>query len=78
MLLHHYELIGDPSLPTLIGISRKSMIYKPLHITPKEALNGTSVLHTLALQKGAKILRAHDVKEAVECIRLVEISGGLN
>jgi len=78
MLLHHYELIGDPSLPTLIGISRKSMIYKPLHITPKEALNGTSVLHTIALQKGAKILRAHDVKEAVECIRLVEISGGLN
>ncbi len=77
-LLHHYELIGDPSLPTLIGISRKSMIYKPLHITAKEALNGTSVLHTLALQKGAKILRAHDVKEAVECIRLVEISGVLN
>lgn len=77
-LLHHYELIGDPFLPTLIGISRKSMIYKTFHITAKEALNGTSVLHTIALQKGAKILRAHDVKEAVECIRLVEISGGLN
>lgn len=77
-MLHHYDLIGDSSLPTLIGISRKSMIYKILHITPKEALNGTSVLHTIALQKGAKILRAHDVKEAVECIRLVEISGVLN
>jgi dihydropteroate synthase len=56
--------------PLLVGISRKSMIYKTLGIGPENALNGTTVLHTVALQKGASILRVHDVKEAVECIRL--------
>ena len=55
----------------LAGVSRKSMIYKVLENSPEEALNGTSVLNTIALQKGAKILRVHDVKEAVECIKLV-------
>ena len=57
-------------LPVLAGISRKSMIYKYLKIDSKEALNGTTVLHTVALQQGAKILRAHDVKEAIEVINL--------
>ena len=58
--------------PILVGISRKSMIYKLLESTPQQALNGTSVLHMIALQNGAKILRAHDVQEAVECVRLYE------
>ena len=57
-------------LPLLVGISRKSMIYKTLDCTPAEALNGTTVLNTIALTKGASILRVHDVKEAVECCRL--------
>ncbi len=57
-------------LPILIGISRKSMIYKTLNTNAEEALNGTTVLNTLALTKGAKILRVHDVKEAMECISL--------
>ena len=56
--------------PLLVGISRKSMIHKTLDITPGEALNGTTALHMLALQGGAQILRVHDVKEAVECVRL--------
>ncbi|MFD2550243.1 dihydropteroate synthase [Bizionia sediminis] len=54
----------------LVGVSRKSMIYKTLQNTPNEALNGTTVLNTVALQKGARILRVHDVKEAMECISL--------
>lgn len=58
-------------LPVLIGISRKSMIYKKLGITPKEALNGTIALNAIALQNGAKILRVHDVKEASELIKLL-------
>jgi dihydropteroate synthase len=58
-------------VPLLAGVSRKSMIYKVLENTPQDALNGTSVLNTIALQKGAKILRVHDVKEAVESIKLV-------
>ena len=57
-------------LPLLVGISRKSMIYKTLDIAIENALNGTTVLNTLALTKGAKIIRVHDVKEAVECITL--------
>ncbi|MDM9630933.1 dihydropteroate synthase [Robiginitalea aurantiaca] len=56
--------------PILVGISRKSMIHKTLGITPKEALNGTTALHMVALQEGANILRVHDVKEAKECIDL--------
>ena len=70
-VLHKMELFSLLELPILVGISRKSMIYKVLEKTPQEALNGTSVLNTIALQKGAKILRVHDVKEAVECIKLV-------
>ncbi|WP_452598420.1 dihydropteroate synthase, partial [Pontimicrobium sp. MEBiC01747] len=57
-------------LPLLVGVSRKSMIYKTLNTTPAEALNGTTALNMVALQKGAKILRVHDVKEAVECVEL--------
>jgi dihydropteroate synthase len=56
--------------PLLIGISRKSMIYKTLNTTPEKALNGTTALHMPALEKGADILRVHDVKEASECIKL--------
>lgn len=70
-VLNKMELFSMLELPLLAGISRKSMIYKVLESSPQEALNGTSVLNTIALQKGAKILRVHDVKEAVECIKLV-------
>ena len=61
------------SLPVLAGVSRKSMIYKHLGITPDEALNGTTVLNTLALTKGASILRVHDVRQAVECVQLLSL-----
>lgn len=73
---HNYELLnrmGDFrsfELPVLVGFSRKSMIYNLLDTTPEFALNGTSALHMLALQNGAKILRVHDVKEAVECVKI--------
>ncbi|WP_374399280.1 dihydropteroate synthase [Flavobacterium sp.] len=70
-VLHKMGLFSMLELPLLAGVSRKSMIYKVLESSPQEALNGTSVLNTIALQKGAKILRVHDVKEAVECIKLV-------
>ncbi|MDF1695676.1 MAG: dihydropteroate synthase [Saprospiraceae bacterium] len=56
--------------PILVGLSRKSMIYKVLDTTPKGAMNGTTALHMIALQRGAKILRVHDVKNAVECVKL--------
>ena len=78
---HNYELLRQMEafkifkLPILVGFSRKGMIYKTLGTTAAEALNGTSVLNTIALQKGAGILRVHDVKEAVECVRLVERLG---
>ncbi|WP_298536302.1 dihydropteroate synthase [uncultured Algibacter sp.] len=71
-LLNKLELFKMIEKPLLIGVSRKSMIYKTLKTTAQEALNGTSVLNTIALQKGASILRVHDVKEAVECVKLVE------
>lgn len=71
--LHTYKILN---LPVLVGVSRKSMIWKPLEITPTEALNGTSVLHTIALQQGANILRVHDVKEAIETIKLLELVKG--
>ena len=57
--------------PILVGVSRKSMIYKKLNTTPEEALNGTTILNTIALSKGAKILRVHDVKEAKEIVTLL-------
>ena len=75
-LEQNYELLGDlerlhvMQLPILVGVSRKSMIWKLLGVTPDEALNGTTVLHTVALLKGASILRVHDVREAVETITL--------
>jgi dihydropteroate synthase len=74
---HNYDILKQLQLfemldfPLLAGVSRKSMIYKVLETSPQEALNGTSVLHTIALQNGASILRVHDVKEAVECVKLV-------
>lgn len=71
-LLNHLDMFQTFGLPILIGLSRKSMIYKLLESSPKEALNGTTALHTIALLKGANIIRAHDVKEASECIKLVE------
>ncbi|AUS06092.1 dihydropteroate synthase [Pseudotamlana carrageenivorans] len=70
-LLNKLELLKMTDKPMLIGLSRKSMIYKKLQTDAQKALNGTSVLNTIALQKGASILRVHDVKEAVECITLV-------
>ena len=70
-LLSQLELLQMLELPLLVGVSRKSMIYKTLETTPDFALNGTTVLNTIALQKGANILRVHDVKEAVEAIKLV-------
>jgi dihydropteroate synthase len=69
-VLQKMELFEMLELPLLAGFSRKSMIYKTLHSTAEEALNGTSVLNTIALTKGAKILRVHDVKEAMECVSL--------
>lgn len=71
-VLQKSELFQMLELPILAGLSRKSMIYKTLNSTPKEALNGTTVLNTLALTKGASILRVHDVKEAMETIALFD------
>ncbi|MCP4551590.1 MAG: dihydropteroate synthase [Bacteroidetes bacterium] len=74
---HNYEILRSLSrfsafkLPIMVGLSRKSMIYKTLNITPDQSLNATSVTNTLALMNGANILRVHDVKEAVETIKIV-------
>lgn len=68
--LHTFQIL---EVPILAGISRKSMIYKTLNISNKEALNGTTALHMIALQQGSKILRVHDVKEAVQCIQLFQM-----
>lgn len=76
-LQHNYEILSNLALfknldaPILIGISRKSMLYKPLDITANEALNATTAANTIALLNGANILRVHDVKEAVEAIKIV-------
>jgi dihydropteroate synthase len=70
LLLKQMKLLGMLELPILVGLSRKATIYKTLNIKPEDSLNGTTVLHTLALEQGANILRVHDVKEAVETIRL--------
>ncbi|MES2648381.1 MAG: dihydropteroate synthase [Bacteroidota bacterium] len=81
-IAHNFELLREISLlkmldkPILLGISRKSTIYKTLGITAEEALNGTSVLHTIGLLNGANILRVHDVKEAIEVVKLVEAYHG--
>lgn len=71
-LLRQLDTLVAYGYPVLVGLSRKSMIYKRLNTTPAEALNGTTVLNTLALSKGARILRVHDVKEAVETIKLYQ------
>ena len=77
-LQHNYRLMDrledfhELHAPLLVGVSRKSMIYKLLEMTPQEALNGTTVLHTIAMMKGAHILRVHDVQAAVEARTLVE------
>ncbi len=77
---HNYSLLKNmevfrrvTGLPVLAGLSRKSMIYKYLDITPQDALNGTTALHVVALQQGASVLRVHDVREAIETIRLWEM-----
>mgnify|MGYP005858605495 FL=1 len=70
-LFHHLDDFNLFNLPLLVGISRKSMIYKLLGGTPQTSLNGTTVLNTIALMKGVHILRVHDVKEAVEAKRIV-------
>ena len=75
-VMNELERLQVMELPLLVGVSRKSMIYKLLELTPDESLNGTSVLNTIALMKGASILRVHDVKEAVECVRIVESLNG--
>ena len=75
---HNYEILKNLSdfnilnLPILVGASRKSMIYNLLNISATEALNGTTVVNTISLTKGAKILRVHDVNEAVECIKIYD------
>ena len=80
-LEQNYEIMSEAErllaleLPVLVGVSRKSMIYKLIGCDPTTALNGTTVLHTVSLQKGASILRVHDVKEAFETIRIVQQLG---
>ena len=70
-ILKVQERLQVMELPLLVGVSRKSMIFRLLETTPEESLNGTTILNTIALMKGANILRVHDVKEAVECCKLV-------
>lgn len=70
VLLKNLDLLKSLELPILVGLSRKSMIYKLLKTTPELALNGTTSLNTIALLNGATILRVHDVKEAMECIKI--------
>lgn len=72
-LLKHLNHFKRMDLPILVGVSRKSMIYKSLDITANDALNGTTVLNTIALQNGADILRVHDVKEAMDCVKLYNL-----
>ena len=72
-VMQKLQLFQMTELPILAGVSRKSMIYKPLESTPEKALNGTTALNMIALTKGASILRVHDVKEAVECVKLFSL-----
>ena len=72
-LLSHLELFKDLDVPILAGLSRKSMLFKPLKINQSNALNATTAANTIALLKGTSILRVHDVKEAVETIKIVEL-----
>lgn len=72
-LLNHLSVYKALKMPILAGISRKSMIWEVLKNTPQEALNGTTALHVIALQNGANILRAHDVRPAIEAIKLMKV-----
>ena len=77
---HNYQILNnlhkfkDLNRPILVGTSRKSMIYRVLNTNPKEALNGTSITNTIALQNGANILRVHDVKEAIESVSYTHLT----
>lgn len=71
-MMNDLEQLQTMELPVLVGVSRKSMIYKKFGCTPDESLNGTTALNTIALMKGASILRVHDVREAVECVSIVQ------
>ncbi len=73
-LLSHLELFKNLEVPMLVGVSRKSMLYKPLNISAKEALNATTSANTIALLNGANILRVHDVKEAMETLKIVNLA----
>ena len=79
-LEHNYQLLNNLEelltleLPILVGVSRKSMVYKVLETDAKNSLNGTTAIHTLCLSKGASILRVHDVKEAIECVKLINFA----
>ncbi|MBQ5370190.1 MAG: dihydropteroate synthase [Bacteroidaceae bacterium] len=75
-LMHHLDDFSEFDLPLLVGVSRKSMIHQLLGVTPAESLTGTIALQTVALTKGANIIRAHDVREAVESIRIVQAVAG--
>jgi len=77
-LLNNLDVLQMLELPILVGVSHKSMIYKLFNTTPDATLNGTTVLHTLALTKGANILRVHEVKEAMECIKIINKAHGVN
>lgn len=77
-LMNQLEAFHSLNCPLLVGISRKTMIHKMLGITADQSLNGTTVLNTIALQKGAAILRVHDVKEAVEAVKLYQAVAGMN
>lgn len=72
-LLRDLETLHTIGRPVVVGISRKGVVWKALNSSPEQALNGSTVLHTIALQKGASILRVHDVKEAVECVKLCSL-----
>jgi dihydropteroate synthase len=72
LLLKQLEMLQIFQLPILAGLSRKSTIFKTLGVTAADALNGTTVMHTIALLNGASILRVHDVREAIEAVKLVE------
>lgn len=72
-ILNSLERMQMLRLPVLVGVSRKRMVWQTLGCSPDEALNGTTVLNTIALQRGASILRVHDVRQAAECIRLVQM-----
>ena len=76
LVMNELDKLLVMELPLLVGVSRKSMIYKKLGYTPNESLNGTAVLNTVALMKGASILRVHDVREAVDAVKIVESLNG--